>query len=140
MMWKRSLSVCTGCLGRLFQNQQEQVIGPPGMRSLTSMAHKSLINRSEDRYVGVSADFQQQQQQRGIVSVDVHGNKVDRALRMLRRKLIDEGIRETWMKQRVYVKPCQERKKMREDAEKRIRTRAFKEKMRWILKRKARGY
>ncbi|WPT11786.1 hypothetical protein PSENEW3n2_00005286 [Picochlorum sp. SENEW3] len=139
MMWKRSLSVCTGCLGRLFQNQQEQVLGPPGMRSLASMAQKSLVNRSEDGYVGVSACFQQQQQ-RGIVSVDVHGNKVDRALRMLRRKLIDEGIRETWMKQRVYVKPCQERKKMREDAEKRIRTRAFKEKMRWILKRKARGY
>jgi ribosomal protein S21 len=138
-MWKRGLSVYRGCLGRLFQNQQEQVIDPQGIRCIASMGQKSYINRYKDGFIGVPACVQQQQQ-RGIVSVDVHGNKVDRALRMLRRKLIDEGIRETWMKQRVYVKPCQERKKMREDADKRIRTRGFKEKMRWILKRKARGY
>lgn len=80
------------------------------------------------------------QQQRTIISVDVHGNKVDRALRMLRRKLIDEGVRETWMKQRVFVKPSHERKKILEEAERRNRSRGFKEKMRWILRRKARGY
>jgi ribosomal protein S21 len=81
-----------------------------------------------------------QQQQRGIVSVDVHGNKVDRALRMLRRKLIDEGVRETWLKQRVFVKPSHERKRVLEEAERRDRNKGFKEKMRWILRRKARGY
>lgn len=46
----------------------------------------------------------QHQSHRSLVSVDVHGNKVDRALRQLRRKLIDEGVRETWLKQRVFVK------------------------------------
>ncbi len=46
----------------------------------------------------------QYQSHRSLVSVDVHGNKVDRALRQLRRKLIDEGVRETWLKQRVFVK------------------------------------
>lgn len=75
------------------------------------------------------------------ISVDVpHGNKVDRALRMLRRKLIDEGIRETWMAQRVFVKPSHERKRVLEEAVRRNKSREFKEKMRWILRRKARGY
>lgn len=75
------------------------------------------------------------------VKVDVpHGNKVDRALRMLRRKLIDEGIRETWMSQRVFVKPSHERKRVLEEAVRRNASRGFKEKMRWILRRKARGY
>lgn len=75
---------------------------------------------------------------RSIVTVDVHGGKVDRALRMLRRKLIDEGVRETWLKQRVYVKPCQERKQCLGEAKRRRRTKEFKEKLRWILMRKSR--
>jgi ribosomal protein S21 len=79
------------------------------------------------------------QQRRGIISVDVHGNKVDKALRTLRRKLIDEGVRETWNKQRVFVKPSHERKRVLEEAERRNKNEGFKEKMRWILRRKARG-
>eukprot|EP00890_Picochlorum_soloecismus_P006503 jgi/Picsp_1/6854/NSC_04191-R1_hypothetical protein CHLNCDRAFT_134681 [Chlorella variabilis] len=75
---------------------------------------------------------------RSIVTVDVHGGKVDRALRMLRRKLIDEGVRDTWLKQRVYVKPCQERKQCLGEAKRRRRTQEFKEKLRWILRRKSR--
>ena len=131
----------------------------------------------------------QHQSHRSLVSVDVHGNKVDRALRQLRRKLIDEGVRETWLKQRVFVKvglnqnlntssfvpyrmgsflpllalaltlsrsrshahahsrvalvrsqPSHVRKKVLEEAERRVRGEGFKEKMRWILRRKARGY
>jgi hypothetical protein len=57
---------------------------------------------------------------------------------MLRRKLIDEGVRETWLKQRVYVKPCQERKQCLGEAKGRRRTKEFKEKLRWILRRKSR--
>jgi len=75
---------------------------------------------------------------RSIVTVDVHGGKVDRALRLLRRKLIDEGVRDTWLKQRVYMKPCQERKQCLGEAKRRRRTKEFKEKLRWILRRKSR--
>ena len=82
----------------------------------------------------------QRQSRRGVISVDVHGNKVDRALRQLRRKLIDEGVRETWMKQRVFVKPSHQRKKVLEEAQRRVRGESFKEKMRWILRRKAAQY
>lgn len=98
----------------------------------------SLLGRAGDLVFSQGATSMQQQ--RTIISVDVHGNKVDRALRMLRRKLIDEGVRETWMKQRVFVKPSHERKRVLEEAERRNRNRGFKEKMRWILRRKARGY
>jgi ribosomal protein S21 len=98
----------------------------------------SLLVRAGDLVFPLGATSLQQH--RGIISVDVHGNKVDRALRMLRRKLIDEGVRETWMKQRVFVKPTHERKRVLEEAERRNKNRGFKEKMRWILRRKARGY
>ena len=98
----------------------------------------SLLGRAGDLVFSQGATSMQQQ--RTIISVDVHGNKVDRALRMLRRKLIDEGVRETWMKQRVFVKPSHERKRVLEEAERRNRNRGFKEKMRWILRRKAGGY
>lgn len=98
----------------------------------------SLLERVGDLVLPLGANSLQQQ--RSVISVDVHGNKVDRALRMLRRKLIDEGVRETWMKQRVFVKPTHERKRVLEEAERRNRNRGFKEKMRWILRRKARGY
>ncbi len=82
----------------------------------------------------------QRQSRRTIIGVDVQGNKVDRALRQLRRKLIDEGVRETWMKQRVFVKPSHQRKKVLEEAQRKVRGEAFKEKMRWILRRKAAQY
>jgi ribosomal protein S21 len=90
--------------------------------------------------LSVPGHASQRQSRRNIISVDVQGNKVDRALRQLRRKLIDEGIRETWMKQRVFVKPTHHRKKVLEDAQRKVRGEAFKEKMRWILRRKAAQY
>ena len=122
-------------------------------RSLQLQSHRpalgnGVLSGGEVRYAvdshlprsTLTAPMYNQQQKRGIIRVDVQGNKVDRSLRMLRRKLIDEGIRDTWMKQRVFVKPCQERKQVIEEAKRRDRTREFKEKMRWILRRKARGY
>lgn len=39
---------------------------------------------------------QQLQQARTAVSVDVHNNQVDRALKTLKRKLIDEGLLKQW--------------------------------------------
>ena len=88
----------------------------------------------------MSGHASQRQARRNFISVDVQGNKVDRALRQLRRKLIDEGVRETWMKQRVFVKPSHHRKRVLEEAQRKVRGEAFKEKMRWILRRKAAQY
>jgi ribosomal protein S21 len=95
---------------------------------------------SQATALSVSSHASQRQSRRTIISVDVQGNKVDRALRQLRRKLIDEGVRETWVKQRVFVKPSHIRKKVLEEAQRKVRGEAFKEKMRWILRRKAAQY
>lgn len=83
---------------------------------------------------------QQQQQRRGVVSVDVVNNNVDRALRDLRRKLRDDGILAEWKAGEYYTKPCEERKAAQLESDKRLRRRAFKRKLNWIMLRKARGF
>jgi len=77
---------------------------------------------------------------RSIVSVDVHGNQVDRALKILKRRLIEDGIRETWVAQSVYSKPSEQHKLSQIQTKKRLANRIFKEKIRWIMRRKARGF
>lgn len=80
----------------------------------------------------------QRQQARGVVSIDVVNNGVDRALRMLRRKLVEEGAVKEWRANQFYSKPSEERKLAGIETAKRLRKRAFKNKIRWILRRKAR--
>ena len=80
----------------------------------------------------------QLQQARGVVSIDVVNNGVDRALRMLRRKLVEEGAVKEWRANQFYSKPSEERKLAGIETAKRLRKRAFKNKIRWILRRKAR--
>ena len=78
--------------------------------------------------------------QRSVISVTVQNNQVDKAMRMLKRRVIEEGFRTTWAAQRVYTKPSQERKLAMRETEKRSSARVFKEKLRWIMRRKARGF
>lgn len=77
---------------------------------------------------------------RSIVSVDVPRNQVDRALKNLKKKILDEGLRDVWLSQNVFTKPSQVRKLARVETEKRLKKREFKEKLRWIMRRKARGF
>ena len=78
--------------------------------------------------------------QRSVISVPVQNNQVDKAMRTLKRRVIEEGFRTTWAAQRVYTKPSQERKLAMRETEKRSGARVFKEKLRWIMRRKARGF
>jgi small subunit ribosomal protein S21 len=80
------------------------------------------------------------EQARGVVSVDVHHNQVDRALRMLKRKVLEENLIKEWQRTTTYTKPSQERKLATAETEKRLRKRAFKEKLRWIMRRGERGF
>ena len=79
-------------------------------------------------------------QQRTIISVDVVDNKADRALRTLKRRVIEEGMKDTWAAQSVFVKPTHERKAAAAETKKRLRKRIFKEKLRWIMRRNSRGF
>ncbi len=82
----------------------------------------------------------QVQQTRSLISIDVYGNRADRALRMLKRKVLEEGFKDTWAAQSVYVKPTHERKAAAVETAKRLRKRVFREKLRWIMRRNSRGF
>jgi small subunit ribosomal protein S21 len=77
-------------------------------------------------------------QTRSLITVDVVNNTVDRALRTLKRKLLEEGFQKEWQANKFYLKPSAQRKLDQTETEKRLRKRAFKDKMRWIMKRGAR--
>lgn len=78
--------------------------------------------------------------ERSIVTVDVQHGRVDRAMKQLKKKVMEEGFRETWQAQSVYSKPSQVRKLAAVETKKRLASRVFKEKLRWIMRRKARGF
>jgi small subunit ribosomal protein S21 len=80
------------------------------------------------------------EQSRGVVSVDIQNNQVDKGLRLLKRKVLEEGMLPEWQRTAFYTKPSQERKLGRLETEKRLRKRGFKEKLRWITKRGERGF
>jgi ribosomal protein S21 len=79
-------------------------------------------------------------QQRGLISIDVHGGKAEKALRTLKRKIVEEGFKDTWDAQRVFMKPTHERKMAATETAKRLKKRIFREKLRWIMRRNSRGF
>lgn len=74
------------------------------------------------------------------VSVDVKNNNVEAALRVLKRKLIEEGLLKLWKKKEYRITPTEQRVLDRKETEKRLARREFKAKLQWILRRKARGF
>lgn len=87
------------------------------------------------------------------VSVDVDNNQVDKAMRKLKRKLIEEGIAKELKERTHFVKPSQQRVRCDQPAklcwcaadlllqvlmakarEKRVRKRSIKVKLNWILR------
>lgn len=55
------------------------------------------------------------------MKVDVRNNNVDRALRVLKRKLIEEGVFKELQERRFYEKPSDRRRRKRRAAEARQR-------------------
>lgn len=56
--------------------------------------------------------------------VEVRNNNVDRALRVLKRKLIDEGVFKELQERRFYEKPSDRRRRMRRAAIARVKREA----------------
>ena len=79
-------------------------------------------------------------QQQTIISVPVRGGRVDAAMKTLRRKVNDEGLRQTWKAQSVYVKPSEKRKEREAKTKRMLQTQKFREKLRWILRKTAKGF
>jgi ribosomal protein S21 len=101
-------------------------------------------------------------QQRSTVSVPVDNNDVDRAFRKLKRTMLTEGITRKLRASQVYLKPSEERVRGVRDGrcvdanpdalfpcaqileekatDKRLRKRAMKQRLSWILRKKDRGF
>lgn len=110
-----------------------------GVRLVSSSLH-SLRAFAPEALKSISSDSWNAVQQRGIISVDVHGNKAEKALRMLKRRVLEEGFKDTWDAQKVFMKPSQERKMAAMETAKRLKKRVFREKLRWIMRRNSRGF
>ena len=100
---------------------------------------------------------------RGVVTVRVDNNEVDKAFRKLKRTMLSEGITRKLRSIQVYLKPSEERVRGRlpggvsgqpygltpvprrqvleeKATEKRLRKRAMKHRLNWILRKKDRGF
>jgi ribosomal protein S21 len=77
---------------------------------------------------------------RSLISVEVQNGRVDRALRTLKKRVIEEGFVREWQAGKTHTKPSAQRKLDAAETEKRLQRRAFKRKMRWIMTRQQRGF
>jgi ribosomal protein S21 len=98
-----------------------------------------------------------------VVTVRVDNNEVDKAFRKLKRNMLSEGITRKLRSIQVYLKPSEERVRGRpcggafcstlctdasprrqvlegKATEKRLRKRAMKHRLNWILRKKERGF
>ncbi|CAD7702043.1 unnamed protein product [Ostreobium quekettii] len=79
------------------------------------------------------------QQSRGVLSIDVYDDKVDRALAILRRRATEEKYEEKW-RQIYHEKGSLKRRKMRKEAEFKRYKAQVRERMQWITRHRARGF
>ena len=110
-----------------------------GVRIISSSL-QSLRAFAPEALKGISSESWNAVQQRGLISVDVQGNKAEKALRTLKRRVLEEGFKDTWDAQKVFMKPTHERKIAAMETAKRLRKREFREKLRWIMRRNSRGF
>ncbi|GMH40560.1 hypothetical protein BSKO_08464 [Bryopsis sp. KO-2023] len=77
---------------------------------------------------------------RGGLGVDVgENNQVERAMRILKRKAMNEKYDEKW-RQTYHVKKGEQRRQELKKAKFKIFKAEFRERMKWILQRRARGF
>lgn len=110
-----------------------------GLRSLVAGMQTALMKgASADAVASSSSRGAMATFSRSVVSVPVWQNNVEKALRTLKRKVVEEGLAKQWKSNEYYIKPAEQRKLDALETAKRLRKRSFKEKMRWIMQRKAR--
>ncbi|KAF0852814.1 mitochondrial ribosomal protein S21 (bS21m) [Andalucia godoyi] len=76
-----------------------------------------------------------------MLTIEVVGSNVEKALRRLKRTLIQEGLAPRQLRQQTrFVKPSEELRHQRESQERRIALKAVRDQISWILWKKARGF
>lgn len=86
-----------------------------------------------------------QQQARGAahnagIAVDVPNGNVDRAWKALSRKLRAENYMQAAQSREYFVKPSERRKQEASAARKRFQRQEFDETLKWIIRRRSRGF
>ena len=72
--------------------------------------------------------------------VDVKRGQVDAGMRRLKRLMVEAGLLREVRKRRHYMKPSQQRVEDAKASAKRIARKEFKAKLRWINKKRDRGF
>ena len=68
------------------------------------------------------------------------GNNVERAMRKLKRRMIDEGIMRDLKAHQLFVKPSRQRRIEVSDAAHRKWKRGLRSKLGWIMRQRGRGF
>jgi ribosomal protein S21 len=76
-----------------------------------------------------------------MLSIEVLGGNVDRALRKFKRMLVQEGMAPRQLRNNLrFVKPSEEQRLEEETQRRRIARKAIKEQIGWIMWKKNRGF
>ncbi|KAL4450110.1 hypothetical protein ABPG77_010779 [Micractinium sp. CCAP 211/92] len=74
------------------------------------------------------------------IAVDVPNGNVDRAWKMLTRKLRSESYMQSAQSREYFVKPSERRKQAASAARRRFQRQEFDETLKWIIRRRSRGF
>lgn len=90
--------------------------------------------------VGFHSSAAALKQGQALVSITVRNNNVEGALRALNGQVRAEGLQKKWREREFFTKGSDRRVLDQKETAKRMRKREFKQQLRWIISRKARGF
>ncbi|KAH8964600.1 hypothetical protein BDL97_04G075600 [Sphagnum fallax] len=85
-------------------------------------------------------DSGRQQQQVRQIMVDVVKDDLERAIRKLMRRLKEDGTIRVMRSRQYFQKPSELKVLAAKERDKRIQKKAFREKLKWIMERRSRGF
>lgn len=115
-------------------NRADSLFGP---ETLDQLHEQSLDDGWGE---GMDSDDEELPIKGSSLSIEVNMGNVELAARRLTRALVMEGVEDTMLKRRYFVKPAIQRVMREEDRERRHAKRSLKRKIKWFLLRRERGY
>lgn len=85
------------------------------------------VNNDEDKDFDIDDSFGPSQGERRLVAMEVSvDHSIEKAMKILKRKLIKEGLFRELKARRYFEKPCERRKRKNKESAKKIRKDNFK--------------
>ena len=111
-------------------------LSPTGIASLP-LRHLAAASTTTSIYTLGLTVFEKCQQERSV-HIEVKNGDVERALKRYKWKYRDEGSSRMLRARQVYMKPSEKKLLLKKEGEIRRRTRAFKDKVDWIMSKRSR--